>query len=214
MRKILFAALVLGATPAMAQDEADDGIGGLRVEARAGIERPNLNTDIAGTTYVDSLGSGFTYGGEIGYDIPVSSSITVGPYVSIDAGGSDKCEAYDAGPGFAGTACFHSKSDLSVGARVGVNLGPKTELYVGIGYDKYDLDFSDRVINTTTSAIVSNYVSGDARDGLGVSFGANFDLSKNLYVGVGMRVTEAGDFEGTDINLQRFQGHVAIGFRM
>ena len=44
MRKILFAALVLGAAPAYAQD-GDARIGGARIEVRAGIERRDLAPD-------------------------------------------------------------------------------------------------------------------------------------------------------------------------
>lgn len=214
MRKILFAALVLGATPAMA-DEARPDIGGLRLEVRAGIERPNLNETIDGTSYVDTLGSSFVYGGEVGYDIPVSDTLTVGPYLSLDSGGSDKCESYaisaPSNPGGSGTACFKSNSNLSAGVRVAFAT-PKTELYVGLGYNSYDLDFSIRERNAASVPTFS-YDSNGGRAGLDVSLGANFTVAKHAYIGIGMKVGEMGDFEGTSFNLQRTQGHVAFGLR-
>lgn len=211
MRKLLFAAFVLGATPAMA-DEGDAKVGGMRIEVHAGIERPSLSDTQGGTTYVATLGSGFVYGAEIGYDVKVSNTVTVGPYVSFDAGGADKCETYT-DPGVNGTACFKSKSDLSVGVRGAARLGAKTELYLGLGYDVFDTDFTIVERNSVTNAITFNYANSANRKGLGVTFGGNYDLSKNMYVGLGMRISELGDFEGTGFKLQRFQGHATLGLR-
>lgn len=210
MRKILFAALVLGATPAYAQD-GDAGIGGARIEVRAGIERPNLSDTQNGTTYVDTLGSGLTYGGELGYDIPVGRNFTVGPYVGIDAGAADKCETYtDAG--INGTACFKSNANISAGLRAAYAT-PKTELYVGVGYNSYDLDFSIVETAVVGGGTVFSYQNDGARGGIDVSLGANFTVAKNAYIGIGMKVGELGEFENTGFSLQRFQGHVALGLR-
>lgn len=212
MRKLLFAALVLGATPAFADDGEEAKVGGMRIEVHAGIERPNLSDNQGGTTYVASLGSGFVYGAEIGYDVKVSDSVTVGPYLSFDAGGADKCENY-VDPGVNGTACFKSKSDLSVGLRGAARLGSKTELYLGLGYDVFDTEFTIVERNSVTNAVVFNYAASTNRKGIGVSFGGNYDLSRNMYIGLGMRVSELGEFEGTGFKLQRFQGHATLGFR-
>ncbi len=213
MRKILFAALVLGATPALADENGGDAkIGGIRMEVHAGIERPNLNDKQGNTTYVASLGSGFVYGAEIGYDLKVSNTVTVGPYVSFDAGGANKCESYVNG-GSNGNICFKSKSDLSVGLRGAARLGSKTELYLGVGYDVYSTDFNIVERNKTTNAITFSYSNPGNRKGVGISFGGNYDVSKNMYVGLGMRISELGDFEGTGFKLQRFQGHATVGVR-
>lgn len=213
MRKILFAALVLGAAPAFAQDseEADGKIGGARIEVRAGMERPNLSDTQSGTTYVASLGTGLVYGGEIGYDIPVGNNLTVGPYVGIDGGGADKCETYT-DPGVNGTACFKGNSNISGGVRLAF-ASPKTELYVGLGYSSYNLDFTLRETAVVGGATVFSYDSLGSRGGLDVALGANFNVGRHTYVGVGMKVGEYGDFEGSGFSLQRFQGHVALGLR-
>ena len=210
MRKILFTALVLGAAPAYAQD-GDAKIGGARIEVRAGIERPNLSDAQSGTTYVDTLGSGLTYGGELGYDIPVGRNLTVGPYVGIDAGGADKCESYT-DVGINGTACFKANTNLTAGVRVAYAT-PKTELYLGLGYDSYDVDFSIRETAVVGGATVFSYNNNGARGGLDVSAGANFTVASNAYIGVGMKIGELGEFENTGFKLQRFQGHVALGLR-
>lgn len=210
MRKILFAALVLGAAPAFAQD-GDAKIGGARIEVRAGIERPNLSDTQNGTTYVDTLGSGLTYGGELGYDIPVGRNLTVGPYVGIDAGGADKCESYT-DVGINGTACFKANANLTAGVRVAYAT-PKTELYLGLGYNSYDLDFSIRETAVVGGATVFSYDNNGARGGLDVSLGANFTVAKYAYIGLGMKAGELGEFENTGFKLQRFQGHVALGLR-
>lgn len=213
MRKILFVAAILGAAPAFAGESSDtaDKIGGARIEVRAGIERPNLSDTQSGTTYVDTLGSGLTYGGEVGYDIPVGKSFTVGPYVGIDAGGADKCETYT-DVGINGTACFKSNTNLTAGVRVAYAT-PKTELYLGLGYDSYNVDFSIREVSNPGGLPVFSYDKNGSRGGLDVSLGANFTVSKHAYIGLGMKVGEMGDFENTGFNLQRFQGHVALGMR-
>lgn len=214
MRKILFAALVLGATPAWADDgEADaEKIGGMRIEVHAGIERPSLSDSQNGIQYVDKLGSSFTYGGEVGFDVAVSKKVTVGPYVSYDAGGSDKCESYSAGPGIAGTACFHSNANLSAGVRVAL-VSKKDEFFLGVGYSSYDVDFSITEVNTATSATTFAYANNGNRGGIDVSMGWNHSVGKHAYVGLGMKIGELGDFEGTGYGLQRAQGHVALGMR-
>lgn len=212
MRKILFAAFALGATPAFADDGDEAKVGGMRIEVHAGIERPSLSDTQGGTTYVASLGSGFVYGAEIGYDVKVSETVTVGPYLSFDAGGADKCENY-VDPGVNGQACFKSKSDLSVGVRAAARVGSKAEFYLGLGYDVFDTEFTIVERDSVTNALLFNYAASTNRKGLGVSFGGNYDLSSNMYVGLGMRVSELGEFEGTGFKLQRFQGHATLGFR-
>ncbi|MBX9643350.1 MAG: autotransporter outer membrane beta-barrel domain-containing protein [Novosphingobium sp.] len=208
MRRLLFAAFVLGATPAFADGGDEAKVGGMRIEVHAGIERPNLSDTQGGTTYVASL----VYGAEIGYDVKVSEKVTVGPYLSFDAGGANKCENYTIS-GVNGQVCFKSKSNLSVGLRGAARLGSKTELYLGLGYDMFDTDFTIVERNSVTNAVVFNYAATENRKGIGVSFGGNYDLSRNMYIGLGMRVSELGDFEGTGFKLQRFQGHATLGFR-
>src|SRR5687768_14234846 len=98
MKYLLCLVGVFVASPVMAQQSDVETapastIGGFRIEAHVGIERPNLNEGSGGVTYVAKLGSAFAYGAEIGYDIPVSDSFTVGPYASYDLANSDICDS-------------------------------------------------------------------------------------------------------------------------
>ena len=213
--KYLFAIVgVLAATPAMAQSDTpkapESAIGGFRLEAHVGIERPNLNESSAGVTYVAKLGSALAYGGEVGYDIPVSDRFTVGPYVSFDLANSDVC---DSGPVPGGTidVCFKASSLLSGGLRGAVAVGDSGEAFVTLGYAKYDYDYAEVVTNGLGQVIDVYSASGD--EGIDVGFGYNHMIATNIYAGLGFRITELGDFEGTPLNLQRFQGQVNLGFR-
>jgi outer membrane immunogenic protein len=217
MKKILFMTALAVSTPVFAQDEASDKIGGLRVEGHLGIERPNLNETEGGVDYVAKLSSSFAYGAEIGYDIPVSSKATVGPYVSYDLSSSKKCETASDLIGntiYNYNLCTKSKSDLSIGVRGGLKTGSKGEVFLGLGYDVYDFDLrEDLVPASTPNAAPIVFEDTKSRKGIGISFGYNHNISKNIYLGLGMRVSEFGDFAGSDFNLQRFQGHVNIGTR-
>ncbi len=224
MKKLIVTALLLtAATPAFAQagpapapydEEVAPEIGGLRIEAHVGMEKPNLNEEDANFTYAIPLSSSFAYGGEIGYDIPVSDAATVGPYVSYDLSSSEECDRERDSIGGAVydiDICTKSKSNLSVGVRGALVMG-RGEIYLGLGYDMYDLDYTEDYTPVTTGANL-DFASTDARGGIGVSLGYNHQLNNTLYLGLGMKVSEFGNFEGTDWNLQRFQGHVNIGAR-
>ena len=225
MKKLFVTALLLtAATPAFAQagpvpapyeEEAEaPAIGGLRIEAHVGMEKPNLNEEDANNTYVIPLSSSFAYGGEIGYDIPVSDSATVGPYVSYDLSSSEECDStndFVNGVPYTVAICSKSKSNLSVGVRGALVMG-RGEIYLGLGYDMYDLDYTEDYTPVTTGPDL-DFSSTKTRGGLGVSLGYNHQLNNTLYLGLGMKVSEFGNFEGTDWNLQRFQGHVNIGAR-
>lgn len=208
MKYVAFAALMFSATPAMAQDAAD--IGGFRVEARVGIERPNLNERDGGTTYVAKLGSSVAFGGEVGYDVPVSETVTVGPYFSYDRSSSEKCESGTLNPTTRFDACFKSKSDLSAGVRAAVSTG-KGEVYGGLGYDIADIDLNIVLIPTVGAR--TNVGSTGSRKGVGISLGYNHTIGSKAYVGIGFRVSEFGKFENTDSKLQRFQGQLNLGYR-
>jgi opacity protein-like surface antigen len=219
MNKFALLALVMAALPASAyaQDETSEKIGGLRVEARVGIERPNLNDTEGGRTYVAKLSSSFAYGLEAGYDVPVSKSITVGPYVSYDKSSSKKCE--QGNDNISGTQvrynlCTKSKSDLSFGVRGGFRTGGKGELYLGLGYDIYNFDLTEE-LRPVALPNAAPFIISDTkkRKGVGVSFGYNHNIGKNVYAGLGFRVSEFGSFVNSEFSLQRTQGQINLGAR-
>ncbi len=211
MKYLIATVALLASSPAFAQDDAE--IGGFRVEAHVGIERPSLNEKEDGTQYVAKLSSSLAYGLELGYDVPVSSNVTVGPYVSYDRGNSDKCESGTQQIGVNYQICFEAKSNLSAGVRVGYATGEKGEIYLGLGYDKYDYDYSEVYTRVPTNAVIARYTSNKANSGLGVSLGYNHKVSKKLYAGAGMKISELGDFENTSWSLQRVQLHATLGAR-
>jgi outer membrane immunogenic protein len=214
MKYLIAALAVLSPVTAFAQEaEESREIGGFRAELHAGIERPNLNEREGNTTYVAKLSSSVAYGGEIGYDIPVSANATVGPYVSFDLSNSDKCESGSAGIGRNLDICFKSKSNLSAGVRGAFAAGEKGELYLTVGYDKYDYDYVEVLRAVPSNAVLGTYSNLKGDDGIGIGFGYNHMLGKNVYAGLGLRISEMGNFEDSDWNLQRAQGHATIGFR-
>jgi opacity protein-like surface antigen len=206
MKYAVLALAMLGATPACAE-----GFKGVRVEAHLGFEKPNLNKSSGNSNvvYVDALSSSAVYGGEIGYDAPVSESVTVGPYLAYDVGNANKCET-----SYPVTVCYSDGADLSVGVRAAMR-GEKWRGYVGLGYDGYSTTLSSRYIGITLAAVSSsgNTISETkTRGGVGVTFGADYKLSRKVYAGVAMRVSQFGEFESTGYNLQRVQGHLLLGY--
>jgi outer membrane immunogenic protein len=203
-----------GPTPSVYQDDEEStGIGGFRAELRGGIERPNLSITDGGTNYVAKLGSSFAYGGEIGYDIQVSSKTTVGPYVSYDLANSDICESINPAANQRFEVCFKAKSNFSAGVRAGFAAGSKGEVNVTIGYDKYNYDYAEVLTSLPSNAVLGGYSFSGDDGGIGIGFGYNHMIAKNAYIGIGTRITEAGKFQGSDLSLQRFQGHLNIGLR-
>jgi opacity protein-like surface antigen len=204
MKYAVLALAVLGATPACAE-----GFKGVRVEAHLGFEKPNLNKSSGNSNvvYVDALSSSAVYGGEIGYDAPVSESVTVGPYLAYDVGNANKCE---------GVVCYSDGADLSAGVRAAI-FGEKWRGYVGLGYDAYSTTLSYTVIPVDPTPGFSGvapgkYSQSKTRGGVGVTFGADYKLSRHVYTGVAMRVSQFGEFESTGYNLQRVQGHLLLGY--
>ncbi len=214
MKYIVAALAVFSSTTALAQEADESGnIGGPRVELHVGIERPNLNRRENTTTYVAKLSSSIAYGGEVGYDIPVSNTVTVGPYVAFNLANSDICDKGVVGPGQSVDVCFKAKSDLSVGLRGAFAAGEKGEFYISVGYDKYKYQYSEVLRAVPTNTVLATYTNNDGDNGIGIGFGYNHKLGKSVYAGVGMRISEFGKFENSAANLQRFQGHATIGVR-
>jgi len=204
MKYAALALALLSATPACAE-----GFSGLRAEAHVGFEKPNLNRSSGNgnVVYVDALSSSAIYGGEVGYDIPVSESVTFGPYLTYDVGNASKCE---------GVVCYSDGGDMSAGVRLAMR-GEKWRGYVGLGYDSYSTTLTFKPVPVDPIAGFaavsgSTYSETKTRGGVGVTFGADYKLSRHVYTGVAMRVSQFGEFENTGYNLQRVQGHLLLGY--
>lgn len=181
--KLGLLAAALLAQPALAEDYK---LSGARVEARIGWETPTVSDDD-----VYKLGQSVSFGGEVGYDLPVSTKVTVGPFVNYDYARSKDC--YDG-------LCLGSAGNLAAGGRVGVNLGERSQLYVKAGYDSMKLKASMDGLSDSKSL-----------DGVMGAIGFDYSLSTSAYVGVEANYADLGSFAG--INFQRRHVAATLGMR-
>lgn len=184
MRIMICAALAAAASiaqPAFAEN-ADNDLSGLRGEVRVGWETPT----VSGGGEVYKIGQSVSIGGELGYDLPVSSKVTVGPFVNYEYARSKDC-AYD--------FCLGSDGNFAAGGRVGFALGEKSQLYVKVGYDSMKL-----------KATAYGYSDSESLDGVQGAIGFDYNINDAFYVGIEANYADLGQFEG--INFQR--RHVAI----
>ncbi len=191
MRKIIVSAIALAAaTPAVAQTNSDtNSFDGFRAEARLGYETPTVSGD--GDIY--KLGSAVSYGGEVGFDIAVAPTVTVGPYVSVEESSVEleddlSSESIEVGRNY------------QVGGRIGFGLGGL------VGYAK--LGYSNIKLSLEGSA--ADY--SDTKGGIGGGLGVEGNFGKSTYWGVEGNYSDFGKFEG--INLQRRQVAAKVGIRL
>lgn len=193
MKKFLVAAAALSCVPgvAFAQDEDQGGskFDGVRIEARLGYETPTVSGD--GDVY--KIGSAVSYGGELGYDLPVSNTVTVGPFVNYEFSGVELCDGGD---------CLDVQSNVAGGARVGVALSTEAALYGKLGYASLTIEARSGTATAT-----------DSKGGVYGALGVELSVSKNAYINVEAAYADFGDFYNTSFFLQRRQASVGFGFR-
>lgn len=186
MRKFCLLALAMIAQPALAQDGEEAKLDGVRVELRGGYETPTVSD---GAVY--KLGNSATIGGEVGFDIR-AGKVTIGPFVNYDYGNAETCDG-------AGN-CLGSGGNFLAGARLGIDLGTKTQLYVKAGYDDFKL-----------KAQIPGATGTEHLNGVGAAIGVAFNLSRNAYVGIEANYADLGEYAG--INFQRRHVAATIGAR-
>jgi outer membrane immunogenic protein len=191
MRIMLVSAIALAvATPAAAQTNSDtNSYDGFRAEARLGYETPTVSED----EDIYKLGSAVSYGGEIGFDIAVSPTVTVGPYVSAE---ESSVELEEEGT----TATIEIGRNYQVGGRIGFGLGGL------VGYGK--LGYSNIKLNLEGTGDDYSATKGGVGGGLGIEG----NLGRNAYWGVEGNYSDFGRFEG--VNLQRRQVAAKFGVRL
>lgn len=149
--------VLAAASPALADSSAPSG---LRTEAFFGWDRISLDgTSLGAGIYRKS---GVTYGGGIGYDLPVSSTFSLG----ADAEVSGSSAGYTAN-----TDYLHSGREIYVGARGTMAVGPKTNVYVKVGYA------NSRLMGGIPGVVRISANNGNAQ----VGFGVQQSFTKNLY---------------------------------
>jgi outer membrane immunogenic protein len=188
---IVSAIALVAATPAAAQTNSDtNSFDGFRAEARLGYETPTVSGD--GDIY--KLGSAVSYGGEVGFDIAVSPTVTVGPFVSYE---ESSVELEDETT----TESIEVGRNYQVGGRIGLGLGGFVG-YAKLGYSNIKLSLE--------GAGALNY--SDTKGGFGGGLGIEGNFGKNAYYGFEGNYSDFGKFEG--INLQRRQVAAKVGFRL
>ena len=201
-------AVALGAmvsTPALAQDydEGADTLAetrdGVRIEGRVMWERLNDPQEDVGINY--ELGSGVSFGGEIGVDFPVSSNVVVGPYALYEASSVEECDANN--------FCVSSGGYWAVGAHVGIVTGENGMVFIKAGYGQQTIDAVGPVEVSPGTFINVN----DSETGGGYNFAGGYEhsFSSNFYGRVELGISESYDIYTLDF--QRANVGVALGLR-
>ena len=204
MKKYLLAAAVVALlpVPAFAQDYNDDtesestARDGLRIEGRVWYERIGDPED----DVIYELGNGVAYGGEIGYDIAVSDTVTVGPFVGYDISSVEECDA-----GF----CVSSKGYFSAGLQVGFATGGNGQAYLKGGYSQMTID----AVGPLDDGMGGTINIDDSQTGGGYEFAFGYEqgFGENFYARGEVGVGTVSDIYGFDF--QRTHIGVALGAR-
>ena len=202
MKKLLMA-VALGAvatTPAFAQDQTEaNSRTGVRLEGRVMWERLNDPQEDVGINY--ELGSGISFGGEVGFDFAVSDTVVVGPYGLYEASTVEECD----GNNF----CVSSGGYWAVGLHVGIKTGDKGMVFVKGGYGQQTIDAVGPVeVQPGTFINVD-----DSETGGGYNFAGGYEhsFSRNFYGRVELGISESYDIYTLDF--QRANIGVALGVR-
>ncbi|MGL3820470.1 outer membrane beta-barrel protein [Sphingopyxis sp. R3-92] len=142
-RLILAAACAAGfAAPALAKEGESNAKAGLRVEARAVYETPTVSDIDDEDDDVYKLGSAVAFGGEVGFDVAVSSSLVVGPYLTLEKSSVKTSD---------GTDYLKVKDNLAAGLHIGYAVGSKGQIYGKLGYAKLRLEAQVGAFRETAS---------------------------------------------------------------
>jgi outer membrane immunogenic protein len=192
MRNYLIAAIAAGtlATPAFAQDQSN--LGGFRVEAIGGYDRPSVE---------DENASGIVYGVGVGYDFQSGNAL-----FGIEAEATDST-ADERRTGFLATGDelrVRAGRDFYVGGRVGAIVGGGTLLYAKAGYTnaRVRVDYEDG-----TAGTLADFTDRTNLDGVRAGAGVQFAIGSNAYLKTEYRYSNYQD--GVD----RHQVVGGLGFR-
>jgi outer membrane immunogenic protein len=192
MRNYLIAALAAGtiATPAFAQDQGS--LGGFRIEAIGGYDRPSVE---------DENASGVVYGVGVGYDFQSGGAL-----FGIEAEATDStADERRAGFVVAGDELrVRAGRDFYVGGRIGAVVGGRTLLYAKAGYTnaRVRIDYEDG-----TAGTLADFTDRANLDGVRAGAGAQFAIGSNAYLKTEYRYSNYQD--GVD----RHQVVGGLGFR-
>ncbi|RJY09666.1 outer membrane beta-barrel protein [Aurantiacibacter aquimixticola] len=201
MKNLLIAAALgaVVATPAYAQDlnPAAEDKAGARIEGRVFWERINDPEEDIGINY--ELGSGVGFGGEIGYDIPVSETVLVGPYAQYSASTVETCELH---------LCVSSGGYWAAGLQVGFITGQSGMVYGKLGYGQQTVDL---VGPFEFEGETFNFDESESGGGYKFALGYDHSFSENIYGRIDLSVSESYDIY--DFDFQRTTIGIGIGAR-
>lgn len=210
MKKLLFmtaaSAAFLAATPAFAED-ATNGPKGVRLEAIIGADRPAYDMEeVFGID--DSVHmNGLVYGIGLGYDLPISSNISLGVDLEATASTSKRTEEFVGDFGgfdFDVEGKVKAGRDLYAGIRMTAAVSPKINFYVKGGYTNARLKAS---IKGTIDGVSFDVSEGENGGGVRVGAGLQYALGGNTYVGI------EGRYSNYKYDLSRTQLAATIGVR-
>ena len=185
MKKYMVAAAALICVPGAAFAQDFDGP---RAEARIGWETPTVSED--GDVF--KIESDVSYGGEVGFDLPVGKKVVVGPYATYEFSNVGLCDGGD---------CLNEDANLGIGGRLGIVVGKKALIYGKLGYA--------RISFTATSGTFTGSLDESGVQG---ALGLNLNFGKHAYGLLEVNYADYGKLAG--INLQRRHVAAGIGIRL
>lgn len=184
---LAFPAGLLPIHAAAAQTARDEPVaGGLRIEAFVGAD-------------TDGFERGVVYGGRVGYDVPIASSMMLG----LDAELSDVSTDQE----FAGSPIvLEDGPDYYAGGRITVRLARWLSLVGGVGYTRA----RQGAFFLIDPHQPQGPVGGEAtyRDGYRITLGAQLNVSRRMFLGTEYRYS---DYD--DPAFRRGQWVGSVGFR-
>lgn len=185
---------------------------GFRAEATVAFDR--LRDEADGFVFFgDGSGrNGVSYGGEVGFDAALGTSLLVGGYVGAEGSTIRQCDTFI---GF--EQCFRAGRSFTAGGRLGYALSPFAMIYAKGGYTNARITTEEQVVapgapfNRFRDDLDGFHVGG----GIEAAFGRNA-YGKLEYVYTRLRDLPVGTADGAPltIDLNRHQVRAGIGLRL
>lgn len=192
-------AAVLTATPAMAQDEPEEG-GNFHIGALAGIDSVEFEVDGVSDNEADVM-----VGIAAGYDYQFASGLVLG--VEGEWTDSSVGSAVEDVFVLGDRASLNAGRDLYIGIRGGYRIGSNGLIYGKLGYT-----------NASATAAyddgVDRFSESDEIDGIRVGAGGEIGFGENFALRLEYRYSDYGEYDyagiNTGLNISRHQGVAAL----
>jgi outer membrane immunogenic protein len=206
---VLSSLALLGvSSPALAQDFT-----GPRVEGRIGYDRTTFDVEVVVEDAENIQGSeresGFSFGGEVGYDIGMGADSTFGAYAGVDFTSAEFCSTEGGAEG-----CLKGRENITAGVRAGVAVTPASLAYLKGG-------FSRGSFKATLDDGLEEFSGKEHLNGWHLGAGAEMGFGTGLYGKLEYVYTEYNnlhfldedDAEVATIDAGRHQVLAGVGFR-